>query len=66
MEVRAEEGKGGVTEFVKMRWLGRSGGMLGGQEWMKCRFVERVDGWRRGSGAVVAGKGSWSVEGGME
>ena len=40
--------------------------MVGGQEGMKCRSVERVDGWRKGSGAVVAGKRSWSVEGGME
>ena len=39
-----------------MGWLERSGGMVGGQEWIKCRSVERVDGWRKGSGAVVAEK----------
>ena len=66
MERRAEEGKGGGREVEKMGWLEKSGGVVGGQEWMKCRSVERVDGWRRVSGGVEAEKGSWSVEGGMK
>ena len=47
-----------------MERSGGSGSVVGGQEWKKWISVERVEGWRGGSGEVEAGEGR--VKGGIK